>query len=59
VQRTLVLRDQLTAGLVAGLAGGVVVDAFLLTVQVAGGKPLGDAVADTYGFIASVAFPAA
>ena len=43
--RTLVLRDRLTAGLLAGLAGGALIDLFLVAVGMAGGKPFGDALA--------------
>jgi hypothetical protein len=49
VPRTLALRDQLAAGLLAGLAGGIVIALFLLAVGVAGGKSPGDALAaDTW-----------
>jgi hypothetical protein len=49
VTRSLVLRDQLVAGLIAGLAGGVVIALFLLAVGVAGGRAPADALAaDTW-----------
>ncbi len=55
--RTLVLRDQLTAGLSAGLAGGVVIGLFLAVAGLAGGKPVADALAaDPWTF--GVASPA-
>jgi hypothetical protein len=43
VARTLVLRDQLVAGLLAGVAGGIVIDLFLAAVGLAGGKSLTEA----------------
>ncbi len=43
--RTLVLRDRLAAGLIAGLAGGVVIDLFLVAAGLAGGTSFGDALA--------------
>lgn len=47
--RTLVLRDQLRAGLLAGLAGAVVIALFLAAVGIAGGKSPGEALAaDTW-----------
>jgi hypothetical protein len=45
VARTLVLRDQLVAGLLAGLVGGIVIDLFLAAVGMAGGRSPGDALA--------------
>jgi hypothetical protein len=49
VTRSLALRDQLVAGLIAGLAGGVVIALFLLAVGVAGGRAPADALAaDTW-----------
>lgn len=46
---TLVLRDQLRAGLLAGVAGGIVIALFLAAAGAAGGKPPAEALAaDTW-----------
>jgi uncharacterized membrane protein YagU involved in acid resistance len=54
VERTVPLRAQLTAGLIAGLAGAILIDLFLFGAQIAAGQPAGTVVAGTYGWIASV-----
>ncbi|MEA2687947.1 MAG: hypothetical protein QOD51_554 [Candidatus Eremiobacteraeota bacterium] len=41
MERTITLRDMITVGLVAGVAGGVLIDAFLFAVQLAGGSTPG------------------
>jgi hypothetical protein len=46
VERTVTLRDQLTVGLVAGLAGGILIEAFLFATQLARGLPGGARAAD-------------
>ncbi|HTJ25668.1 MAG TPA: hypothetical protein VMA36_05820 [Candidatus Limnocylindria bacterium] len=53
--RTLALRDQLLAGLAAGIAGGIVIDAFLLAMAFAGGATPAQALG-MYPWIASVVF---
>jgi uncharacterized membrane protein YagU involved in acid resistance len=55
VARTLVLRDQLFAGLAAGIIAGIVIDAFLLVTTIAGGASPTQALG-IYSWIASVAF---
>jgi uncharacterized membrane protein YagU involved in acid resistance len=55
VARTLVLRDQLLAGLAAGIAGGFIIDAFLIATTLAGGATLAQALG-MYPWIASVLF---
>lgn len=52
VERTVTLRAQLTAGLVAGLAGGVLIDLFVFVVQLATGTPAAK-LADNFVFIAA------
>ena len=47
------LRDQLKAGLVAGIAAAVLMDAFLFAMQLAGGTPA-DKLAGNFVFIAAV-----
>ena len=47
------LRDQLKAGLVAGIAAGVLIDLFLFAMQLATGTP-GDKLAGNFVFIAAV-----
>ena len=47
------LRDQLKAGLVAGVAAGVLIDVFLFATQLATGTPP-DKLADNFVFIAAV-----
>ena len=47
------LRDQLKAGLVAGIAAGVLMDVFLFAMQLAGGTPV-DKLAENFVFIAAV-----
>ena len=47
------LRDQVSAGLVAGIAGGFLIDLFILGVQIIQGAPPGAVIAGTYQFIAS------
>ncbi len=53
MERTVTLRDQLSAGLVAGIAGGILIDLFLFAVAAYNGTPLGAAITGTYAFIAS------
>ena len=43
--RTLVLRDRLAAGLLAGLVGAVVIELFLVAVGAVGGRPVADTLA--------------
>jgi hypothetical protein len=57
VERTVTLRAQIVAGLAAGLAGGILVDAFLIGAQIANGHPTGEAVVAAYTFIASALGP--
>jgi uncharacterized membrane protein YagU involved in acid resistance len=52
VERTVTLRDQVTAGLVAGLAGGILIEAFIFAMQLAAGTPP-DKLAGNFVFIAS------
>jgi len=52
VERTVTLRDQITAGIVAGLAGGILIDVFVFAMQLAAGTPP-DKLADNFVFIAS------
>jgi hypothetical protein len=53
VERTVALRDQLKAGLIAGVAAGVLIDVFLFAAQLAGGTPA-DKLAGNFAFIAAV-----
>ncbi len=53
MERTVSLRDQLTAGVVAGVAGGILIDLFLFAMQVAAGTPP-DKLAGNFAFIAAV-----
>jgi hypothetical protein len=53
VERTVALRDQLKAGLIAGVAAGVLIDVFLFGMQLAGGTPAGK-LAGNFVFIAAV-----
>ncbi len=48
------LRRQLLAGLVAGLAGGIIFDAFLFAVQIAAGGSPAQVVSGTWIFVAAV-----
>ncbi len=48
------LRGQLVAGLVAGLAGGIIFDAFLFAVQIASGGSPAQVVTGTWIFVAAV-----
>ena len=52
MERTITLRDQVTTGLVAGVAGGVLIDVFLFAMQVAGGTPPGRLL-DNFVFVAA------
>jgi uncharacterized membrane protein YagU involved in acid resistance len=52
VEPTLTLRDQLAAGLIAGIAGGILIDLFLFAVQLAGGTPA-EKLAANFAFIAA------
>ncbi len=49
----MVLRDQLKAGLVAGVAAGILIDVFLFAMQLAAGTPF-DKLAGNFVFIAAV-----
>jgi len=53
VERTVALRDQLKAGLVAGVAAGILIDVFLFGMQVAAGTSP-DKLAANFVFIAAV-----
>jgi hypothetical protein len=53
VERTVALRDQLKAGLIAGIAAGVVIELFLFAMQLAWGTPPEKLAAD-FVFIAAV-----
>jgi hypothetical protein len=53
VERTVALRDQLKAGLVAGVAAGILIDVFLFAMQLAAGTPA-DKLAGNFVFIAAV-----
>jgi uncharacterized membrane protein YagU involved in acid resistance len=53
VDTTVALRDQLKAGLVAGIAAGVLIDLFLFAMQLATGTPAGK-LAGNFVFIAAV-----
>jgi hypothetical protein len=53
VERTVALGDQLKAGLIAGIAAGVVIDVFLFAMQLASGTPP-DKLAANFVFIAAV-----
>ena len=49
------LRAQLTAGIVAGLVGEILIDAFLIGVQIAAGAPPAGTITGTFAHVASVA----
>jgi hypothetical protein len=53
VETTVALRDQLKAGLVAGIAAGVLIELYLFASQLAGGTPL-DQLPANFVFIAAV-----
>ncbi|HEY0383765.1 MAG TPA: hypothetical protein VGC72_16350 [Candidatus Elarobacter sp.] len=53
MERTVALRDQLKAGLIAGIAAGVVIELFLFAMQLAWGTPPEKLAAD-FVFIAAV-----
>ena len=53
METTVALRDQLKAGLVAGIAAGVLIDLFLFATQLATGTPA-DKLAGNFVFIAAV-----
>jgi hypothetical protein len=53
VDTTVALRDQLKAGLVAGIAAGVLIDLFLFAMQLAAGTPAAK-LAENFVFIAAV-----
>lgn len=61
MQRTVVLRDELRAGVVAGIAGGVLIDLFFFVFgTVTGGGSFGEVAAKSLAFTASAAIgPAA
>ena len=52
VERTVTLREQILAGLAAGIAGGVLIDLFLFAVELAGGTPAAR-LAGNFAFIAA------
>ena len=52
---TVALRAQLAAGIVAGLVGGILVDAFLIGAQIAAGAPPAQTISGAYTHGASVA----
>lgn len=52
MERTVALRDRITAGLVAGLAGGILIDAFLCALQLLTGTPPAELAGD-FVFVAS------
>ncbi|MDB5027094.1 MAG: hypothetical protein JWO66_783 [Candidatus Eremiobacteraeota bacterium] len=54
MESTVSLRDRITAGLVAGLAGGVLIDLFQFGMQLAGGTPP-DRLLGNFVFIATAA----
>jgi hypothetical protein len=59
VERTVTLRAQIIAGLIAGLAGGILLDLFLLGAQIANGQPAGAVIIiATFTFVASALGPA-
>jgi hypothetical protein len=58
VARTLDLRDQLLAGLAAGIAGGILIGLFLIAASLGGGATFGQLI-QTLPWIASVLFGAA
>jgi hypothetical protein len=53
VETTVALRDQLKAGLVAGIAAGILIDVFLFGMQLAAGTPAAK-LAENFVFIAAV-----
>jgi len=53
VERTVALRDQLKAGLIAGLTAGIVIQLFLIAMQLAWGTPA-DKLSANFAFIAAV-----
>ncbi|MDP9106569.1 MAG: hypothetical protein M3N49_11640 [Candidatus Eremiobacteraeota bacterium] len=53
MERTVALRDQLKAGLVAGVAAGILIDLFLFAMQLAAGTPP-EKLAANFVFIAAV-----
>ncbi|MDQ6943332.1 MAG: hypothetical protein M3169_12565 [Candidatus Eremiobacteraeota bacterium] len=53
MEQTMALRDQLKAGLVAGLTAGILIDLFLFAMQLATGTPP-DKLAGNFVFIAAV-----
>jgi hypothetical protein len=52
VERTLTLRDRIAAGLIAGIAGGILIDLLLFAVQLAAGTPVAK-LAGNFAFIAA------
>lgn len=60
MQRTVVLRDELRAGVVAGIAGAILIDLFFFVLAAAGGASFADTAAKSFAFTASAAIgPAA
>ena len=53
MERTVTLRDQVTAGLVAGIAGGILYDLFLFASAVANGAPAATVMPAMWTYIAS------
>jgi hypothetical protein len=58
VERTVTLRAQIVAGLLAGLAGGILIQLFLLGAQIANGQPAGAVIVATFTYVASALGPA-
>jgi uncharacterized membrane protein YagU involved in acid resistance len=52
VERSVTPREQIVAGLIAGIAGGILIDLFLFAVQLAGGTPA-EKLAGNFAFIAA------
>jgi hypothetical protein len=57
VERTVTLRAQIVAGLIAGLAGGILIELFLFGAQIANGQPAGAVIVATFTYIASALGP--
>jgi hypothetical protein len=51
------LRAQIVAGLIAGLAGGILIELFLSGAQIANGQPAGAVIVATFTYIASALGP--
>jgi hypothetical protein len=57
VERTVTLRAQLVAGLVAGLAGAILIQLFLFGAQITSGQSAGAFIVGTFTFVASALGP--